>query len=295
MSPRPGPGLLAVRVLAAGLNRADLIAYGSAPTSAPGRELAGEITAVGDGVEGFAVGDRIMARGHGFAATAVVEARLAIAAPEGLSDEEAGALPVALTTMHDAIVTHGHLAPGGRVLIHAASSGVGVTGVQLAAAFGASTIFATSRSSTKLDVIGRHVGPIDSELVTIDTSVEAFEEVATDVDLIVDNVGASVLEGNIVAAAVQGRIVQVGRLGGREATIDLDELARKRIELIGVTFRTRSDDEVAEIFTRVRDDLGDRLTLFRPRIAGRFALADLEVAFAELAADRHVGKIVVVP
>jgi NADPH:quinone reductase len=295
MTEAPGPGQLLVEVKAAGLNRADLTASGDDPAAAPGRELAGVVAALGDTVDGFSVGDRVMGRGAGFNAEALVDSRLALRVPDGLSDEEAAALPVALSTMHDALVTHGRMKQGHRVLMHAASSGVGVTGVQLAAAFGASTVFATSRSSDKFDIIADHLGHLDCELVPIDTSTQVFQDVATNVDLIVDNVGASVLEGNIIAAAIKGRIVQVGRLGGRDGRIDLDELARKRIELIGVTFRTRTPDEVAEIFQRVNEDVGDRLEAFKPRIAATFALADISEAFNELARNHHVGKIVVVP
>jgi NADPH:quinone reductase len=290
-----GPDQIRVRVHAAGLNRADLLDAERGPGRSPGRELAGEVIEVGSSVEGWVIGQRIMSRGAGFAAEAVVMASHAMPVPESFSYEEAGALPVALMTMHDAVATNGQLSPGQRVLVHAATSGVGVTGVQLSALLGASTVFATSRSASKLDVLSSFVGELPCQVVFIDTSLVSFSEVATDVDVIVDNVGASVLVGNISACRIGGRLVQVGRLGGRMAQIDLDELARKRIALVGVTFRTRSDDEVADVVKKVMADVGDRFDAIRPRIERVYPLADLDQAFNDLRSNQHVGKLAVVP
>jgi NADPH:quinone reductase len=287
-------GELLVGVRAAGINRADLPDFRRAPDAATGRELAGEVLDVGDGVDGFAPGDRVMSRGAGFAQEATVPARHAMHVPDELSWEEAGALPVALMTMHDALATRGQVRDGDRVLVHAATSGVGVTGVQLAAMLGASTVFATSRSADKLGVLRDFVEPLACDMVAIDTTSTPFETIATDVDVTVDNIGASVAAGNIAAAAIRGRIVQVGRLGGREATIDLEELARKRISLIGVTFRTRSDNDVAEVVRLVVAGVGDRLGELRPRIERAYPLAELATAFDDLARNEHVGKLVVV-
>lgn len=295
MTESAGAGELLVRVRAAGLNRADYLEWRRSGSAVAGRELAGEVVEVGAGVTGWSVGDRLMARGPGFSSEPIaVPARFAMAVPESFSWEEAGAVPVALMTMHDAIVTRGRLGSGGRVLVHAATSGVGVAGVQLAGLLGASVVFGTSRSAAKLDVLRAHLGSLPCELVLIDTTTTPFESVAADVDVIVDNIGASVLAGNIAAAAIAGRIVQVGRLGGAMAEIDLEELARKRIELIGVTFRTRSEGDVAEIVDRALDQIGDHLDAIRPRIERTYPLAELPTALEDLAGDSHVGKLVVV-
>ena len=284
-----------MRVRAAGINRADLLEARLAPGPLPGRELAGELIEVAPEVEGWVLGERVMSRGPGFASEAVVAARDLMRVPDSFSFEEAGALPVAVMTMHDALVTNGLLGLGGRVLVHAATSGVGVAGVQIGALMGATAVYATSRSAAKLAVLRSHLGELDCELVCVDTSVTAFETVATDVDVIVDNVGASALRGNLVACRVGGRIVQVGRLGGGEVEIDLDELARKRIGLIGVTFRTRTEDDVAEIVRRLVGDIGTRLAAVRPRIQRVYPLGELDTALSDLAANNHVGKIVMVP
>ena len=289
------PDRVRVRVRAAGINRADLLDAGRAGARRPGREFSGEIIEIGSNVEGWVRGDRVMGRGPGFAAEAIVAPGQLMPVPDSFSFAEAGALPVALLTMHDALVTNGLLGPGGRVLVHAATSGVGVTGVQISALLGASVVYATSRSATKLAVLRSHLGELDCELVCVDTSATAFDTVVTDVDIIVDNVGASVLRGNLSACRIGGRIVQVGRLGGGDAEIDLDELARKRVALIGVTFRTRTEDDVAEIVRRVLADLRPRLEAIRPRIERSYPLSQLEAAFAHLAENKHVGKIVVTP
>lgn len=205
-------------------------------------------------------------------------------------------MPLALMTMHDALMTNGALRPRGRVLIHAATSGVGVLGVRLASMMGASVVFATSRSPGKLLTLLDYLGDLaPCELIGIDTSASAFETVAIEVDVIVDNIGASVLAGNLVAARVGGRIVQVGRLGGAKAEIDLEELARKRIALVGVTFRTRSESDVSEVVRLATRDVGDRMEALRPRIEQVYRLSELDSALTALGTNEHVGKLVVTP
>jgi NADPH2:quinone reductase len=308
--PVPSATEILVRVRAAGLNRADLLARrGAYPRSAGGRaadpfvagaELAGEIVAVGGEVDRWSVGDRVMAQGAGYAELATVDQGLVMSIPDGLDWPEAGALPVAALTMHDALRTNGGLVAGGTVLVHAATSGVGQVALVLAARFGASVILGTSRSSAKLAVLEEFLRPLSCEFVAIDTSRDDFAAVTrqeTDkrgVDVIVDNVGGSVLEGNVAAAAIGGRIVQVGRLGGRTASIDLDEVARKRISLIGVTFRTRTLADKIAVVERFVADLPDPAGL-GPRIDATFPLADAEAAQDALARDAHVGKLVLLP
>jgi NADPH2:quinone reductase len=146
------------------------------------------------------------------------------------------------------------------------------------------------------------VGPLPCPHVVVDVTGDEFvaavrsqSDDGQGAHLIIDNVGASVLRDNIAAARVTGRIVQVGRLGGRHAEIDLDELARKRITLVGVTFRTRSKDEGAEVVRRCVEDLGDQLARYRPRIERVFPLEQILDARAAMQCNEHVGKIVVVP
>jgi NADPH:quinone reductase-like Zn-dependent oxidoreductase len=318
--PTPGKGQILVRVRAAGLNRADLatragthVVGGSAPAhpqstgarpAGPvvgGAELAGTVVEVGPGVRRWHTGDAVMAQGAGYAELAVVDAELAMPVPPALSWEEAGALPVALLTMHDAIATKGRLAPGETAVIHAATSGVGTVGVALAAQLGAGRVIATSRSPAKFATLHDHLGALPCPVVDVDTTGTDLAAAVLEAtggrgaDVIVDNVGAAVLAGNVAAAALRARIVQVGRLGGRTAELDLDELARKQVSLIGVTFRTRTPAERAEIVRLCLEDLGADLERYRPRVERTFALDDAAEAQDALAANTHVGKLVLLP
>jgi NADPH2:quinone reductase len=304
--PEPRAGQLLVRVRAAGVNRADLAVTAGTyhGRAAPGRfgagsELAGEIVAIGADVEGWAIGDRVMAMGQGFAELAVVDAALAMAVPAGLTDDVAGALPVALATMHDALITHGRFEAGQHAVVNAASSGVGVVGVRLALHAGAATVIGTSRSAAKRDQLTDLVADDRFAAVAPDDLVARAHELTggRGVDVIVDNVGASALADNIAIAKVLGRIAQVGRLGGRTATLDLDELARKRISLIGVTFRTRSAAERRAVVEAAWTDTADAVAAGAvvPVVHATYPLDGVEEAHRELAADLHVGKLVICP
>jgi NADPH:quinone reductase len=303
--PVPAADQLLVRVRAAGLNRADLSARASAAQAGPaiaGLELAGEVEAVGAQVSRWRPGDRVMGRGSGFAELALLGDGDAIAVPADLSWEEAGAMPVTLLTAHDALVTNGRLRPGELVVVNAGSSGVGVSAARMAGLLGAGAVVSATTTAAKETAIRAAVGPLPCPLVVTDATGDEFVAVVRGqsgdgqgAHLFIDNVGASVLRDNMAAARVTGRIVQVGRLGGRHAEIDLDELARKRLTLVGVTFRTRSRDEGAEVVRRCVGDLGDQLTRYRPRIDRVFPLAQITDARAAMLRNEHVGKIVVVP
>lgn len=301
--PEPGPNEVLVRVHAAGLNRADLLARAGAypigqgtqpPTSVVGGlELAGEVIATGADVGGVAAGDRVMAMGQGYAERACVDHRLVLPVPGSYSWAEAGATPVCLLTSHDALVTNGRVAAGDAVLVQGVTSGVGCAAVALSGWLGAKPILGTTRSPRKLD-------RMSAELIGVDSAHEDVAEAtsaATDghgADVIIDNVGATALRSSVAAAAISGRIVQVGRLGGRTAEIDLDEVARKRLSLIGVTFRTRTPAERAAVVSACLETVGDDLAggALRPIVEQTFPLEQAEEAQAALACDEHVGKFV---
>jgi NADPH:quinone reductase len=303
--PGPAADQVLVRVRAAGLNRADLSARASAAQAGPtiaGLELAGEVEAVGTQVSRWRSGDRVMGRGNGFAELAVLGDADAIAVPADLNWEEAGAMPVTLLTAHDALVTNGRLRPGELVVVNAGSSGVGICAARMAGMLGAGAVVSVTTSPSKTEAIHAAVGPLPCPLVVVDMTGDGFIAAVRSqshdglgADLIIDNVGASVLHDNMAAARVTGRIVQVGRLGGRHAEIDLDELARKRLTLVGVTFRTRSRAECAEVVRRCLADLGDQLARHRPQIDRVFPLSQILDARAAMLTSQHVGKIVVVP
>ena len=305
-APRPSAEQLLVRVRAAGVNRADLAVtagtYHGSSAARPfvaGGELAGEVVDVGTGVVGWQVGDRVMAMGRGFAELTVVEAALAMRVPDSLGWSAGGALPVALATMHDALVTNGRFQAGQRVLVNAASSGVGVVGVRMALHAGASVVVGTSRSAEKRRRLTELIPDERFSAVAPDDLVSVGEQLTggNGIDVIVDNVGASALSANLSVAAIGGRIVQVGRLGGRSGEIDLDELARKRITLAGVTFRTRSPAERAEVAQRAWLAMADAIAsgAVVPTVHAEYPLDDVPAAHEALARDDHVGKLVIVP
>lgn len=302
--PEPGPVQVLVKVRAAGLNRADLIMasgrmHGSAggPGAVLGLEFSGEVVQVGAEVEGFKPGDRVMCSGAAaYAEYAVADfGRTAKIPANNMSFAQAATLPVALQTMHDAVVTNGRLAKGESVLIQGASSGVGLMGLQIAKLKGARLVIGSSTNAerrVRLREFGADLAIDSSSTGWADQVREATG--GKGVDLIVDQISASVANDNMKAAAVRGRIVNVGRLGGFKGEFDFDLHALKRIDYIGVTFRTRSVEEVREINRRMRQDLWGAVeagTLALP-IDRTFTLEEAAAALAYMRANRHFGKIV---
>jgi NADPH2:quinone reductase len=212
-----------------------------------------------------------------------------------MSYEQAATLPVALQTMHNAVVTAGRIQAGETVLIQGASSGVGLMGLQIAKLKGARLVIGTSTNAGRRQKLAEFGADL-----AVDTTQPAWaDEVlkATDgkgVDLIVDQVSASVANENLRAAAVLGRIVNVGRLGGFRGEFDFDLHAMKRIDYIGVTFRTRSLAEVRAIVRAMRADLwGDvESGKLRLPIDRAFPLDQAPAALAHMRANAHFGKIV---
>ena len=302
--PKLGPTQVLVRVRAAGLNRADLIMasghmHGSAggPGTVLGLEFAGEVEAVGGDVKELKPGDRVMCSGNGgYAEYAVTDwGRVAAIPANNMSYEQAATLPVALQTMHNAVVTAGRLKAGETVLIQGASSGVGLMGLQIAKLKGARLVLGSSTNAKRRERLVEYGADL-----AVDTTQKGWADAvlkATDgkgVDLIVDQVSASVANENLRAAAVLGRILNVGRLGGFKGEFDFDLHAMKRIDYIGVTFRTRSIEEVREIVRRTRADLWGAVEsgALRLPIDRTFPLDQAAAALAHMRANAHFGKIV---
>ena len=302
-APVPGRDHVLVRVRACGLNRADLgVAAGhmhgslGGPGTIVGMEFAGEVVEVGAEVSAVKPGERVMCSGAGaFAELAVADWGRATPIPAGMGFEQAATLPVALQTMHNALVTAGRLAAGESVLIQGASSGVGLMALQIARHMGAALVIGSSTNAMRREKL-KHFGAD----LAVDTTDPAWPDAvlaATEgkgVHLIIDQVSASVANANMKSARVLGRNVNVGRLGGAKGEFDYDLHALKRIAYIGVTFRTRSIEEVREINRRMRADLWGAVeagTLRLP-LDRSFPLAEAAAALAHMRANAHFGKIV---
>ena len=302
--PKPGPAQVLVRVRSSGLNRADLIMASGRPHgnaggagTVLGLEWAGEVVEVGAEVKNVKPGDRVMCSGNGgYAEYAVSDWGRTQAIPaNNMSWEQAATLPVALQTMHNAVVTAGRLKAGEAILIQGASSGVGLMGLQIAKLMGARLVVGTSTNPerrAKLKDFGADLAVDSKDPKWADQVLEATG--GKGVDLIVDQISGYVANDNLRATAILGRIVNVGRLGGFKGEFDFDLHALRRIDYIGVTFRTRSVEEVREINRLMRQDLWSAVEegkLALP-IDRTFPLADAAAALAHMKSNAHLGKIV---
>ncbi len=304
--PAPKAAQVLVRVRANGLNRADLgmtkgHAHGSAGGvgTVLGMEWAGEVAELGPDARGVKIGDRVMGSG----AAAFAEYTLAdhgrlfhIPSTSNMSFEEAATYPVALATMHNAVVTNGGLQPGQSVLIQGASSGVGLMAMQIAKLKGAKLVIGSSTDQMRrgrLKEFGADLAVDSSDPGWVDQVLKATD--GKGVDLIVDQVSGKLANQNLAATRILGRIVNVGRLGGTHGDFNFDLHAARRIHYIGVTFRTRSIEEIREIFNEVKNDIwpaveGGKLKLPIDKV---YPFGKIAEAFDHMEANKHLGKIVV--
>ncbi|MEA2990568.1 MAG: NADPH:quinone reductase, partial [Alphaproteobacteria bacterium] len=289
---------------ATSLNRADLsVAMGhqhgrvGGVGARLGLECAGEVEAVGSAVKGFKAGDRVMAAAPGGYAEYIAadEHRATRIPANNMTYEQAACLPVALQTLHNAIVTAGRFKRGESLLIQGASSGVGLMGMQIGKFLGASIVMGTSTNA------GRRARLKDYGCdLALDSSDPKWPEAVKEatggrgVDLVVDMVSGPTVNGSLDATRILGRIVNVGRLGGQKGEFNFDLHAMKRIDYIGVTNRTRTPAELNEVTRRMREDLWPAVeagTLSLP-IDKTFPLAQVTAALAMMKANGHFGKIV---
>jgi len=304
--PQPKGTQVLVRVRACGLNRADLgmtkgHAHGAAGGvgTVLGMEWAGEIAEVGPEAKGVKVGERVMGSGGAAFAeyTLADHGRLFRIPPNAnMNFEEASTLPVALATMHNAVVTNGALQPGQTVLIQGASSGVGLMAMQIAKFKGAKLVIGSSTDATRrgrLKEFGADLAVDSKDPGWVDQVLKATN--GEGVDLIVDQVSGPVANQNLKATKVKGRIVNVGRLGGTHGDFNFDLHAARRIQYIGVTFRTRSIEEIRDIFNEVQKDIWPAVESRKLQlpIDKVFAFDDIGKAFERMEANQHLGKIVV--
>lgn len=300
--PRPTETQVLVRVKAAGLNRADLNAAKSTPDASGkpiGMEWAGEVVEVGSQVSGIRAGDPVMCSGTGgYAEYAVTDQGRVMPIPSGMSMEQAGVLQLALLTAHDALMTHGRLKAGEHVLVQGASSGVGIMSMLIAKVLGADRIIGTSTNESRRNRLQTYGATHAFDSRDADWPDQVMR--ATDgkgVDVTVDMITGTTVKPGMQCAALRGRIVNVGRLGGSGGEFNFDLHALRRLEYIGVTFRTRTLPEIRDIVARARKDLWEAITAgaLNLPIDKSFALKDAVAAQARMKANQHFGKLVLIP
>ena len=297
--PQPGPGQVLLKMHAAALNRGEFIPGGLIKGSASkpaGIEGAGEIAALGAGVSGLQLGQRVMGRCVGaFAEYALMDAREALPVPAAMSMETAAAIALTFLVVHDMLVTQGHLQAGQWMLVTGVSSGVGVAALQAAQVMGAKVI-GTSGSAAKLAQLQR-LG-LDLGLHTREPDFAAAVIEATGgagVNLVVNTVGGSVFAECVRCMAFEGRLATVGYVDHTlKAEIDLQALHSKRLTLFGVSNTLRSAEQRA---AGVPAFVNDWLPAFadgrlEPVLDRVFGFADLPAAQAYMQANQHLGKIV---
>jgi NADPH2:quinone reductase len=300
--PEPKPNEVLIKVRASSLNRADLLVASGHQHGGVGARLglecSGEVAAVGSEVKDLHPGDRVMGSAPGgFAEYVATDAGRVHKIPaNNMTYEQAACFPIALQTMHNAVVTAGRLKRGETFLMQGASAGMGLMGLQIGKYMGAALVIGTSTNAARRARLPEYGA--DLALDTTDPNWPAEVKKATDgkgVDLVVDLISDGVMNGNLEATKILGRIVNVGRLGGMKGEFDFDKHAMRRIDYIGVTFRTRSAEEVREINRRMRADLWPAIEagkLALP-IYKTYPLAEIAPALAVMRANAHFGKIVI--
>lgn len=294
--PRCEAGQVRIRVVAAGINRADLLQAAGLYPPPPGvshilgLECAGIISEVSEGSR-WQVGDRVCAllAGGGMAQEVCVDARHVLPVPQGLSLLQAAAIPEVYATAWLNIFQLAKLQPGEKVLLHAGASGVGSAAIQLCKAFH-SPCWVSVGSAERLaycQALGAEGGVIRGD------NIDGLQGFAP-FDVILDPVGASYAALNLKILGLDGRWVNIGLMGGRRAELDLAQLLSKRVQLIGSTLRSRSDAFKGELIAQLTDKVWPLFSsgALDPQVEEVFAWTDAEAAFAQLASNQVNGKVV---
>jgi putative PIG3 family NAD(P)H quinone oxidoreductase len=299
--PQPAAGEVRIRVAAAGVNRADVMqrmGHYPPPPGAPeypGLEVSGTVDAVGEGVDGWAVGDEACAllSGGGYAELVCVPAGQVLPVPEGVSLEDAAALPEVVSTVWSNVFMTANLLPGQTLLVHGGSSGIGTMAIQLAREVGAH-VAVTAGSAEKLEAC-RALG---AEVLVNYREEDFVERVraatgGAGADVVLDNMGAKYLARNVAVLAPNGRLVVIGLQGGRTAELDLGTLLAKRAAVIATSLRARPAGEKATIVAAVREHVWPLVAAgrVRPVVHARYPLADAAAAHRALEESGHIGKI----
>lgn len=301
-TPRAGDGELLIEVVAAGVNRPDVIQrlglYPPPPGASdlPGLEVAGTVAAVGAGVSGWNTGDRVCAltNGGGYAEYVTAPAGQCLPVPRELDLLDAAGLPETCFTVWTNVFERGRLQPGESLLVHGGSSGIGTTAIQIACALGA-TVYATAGSEEKCQACVE-LGASWAVNYKEEDFQEVLARVTEDagVDVILDMVGGDYINRNIQLAALDGRIVNIAFQAGFEAMVNFVPVLRKRLTLTASTLRPQSSAAKAAIAAGLREHVWPLLVQgkFKPVIAATFPLAEASAAHELMESSRHIGKII---
>ncbi|OAS95430.1 NAD(P)H-quinone oxidoreductase [Achromobacter xylosoxidans] len=290
-----------IEVAYAGVNRPDVLqrsgSYPPPPGASPylGLEVAGTVVAVGPDATRWQVGDRVCALtpGGGYAQYCLADERHCLPVPRGLDLLSAAAIPENYFTVWTNVFERARLAAGEKFLVHGGSSGIGLTAIQLARAFGAevwTTVGNQEKAEACLKAGAQHA------LIYRDTDFEAEVRQATGgqgVDVILDMVGGAYINKNLRLLAVNGRLVQIAFLEGSKAEIDALPIMTKRLSFTGSTLRPRSDDDKGAIAQALADKVLPLMEQGRclPLIHQVFPLEEAAQAHALMESSRHIGKI----
>ncbi len=295
--PRPGAGEVLVDVVATAVNRADTLQrqgfYPPPPGASEviGLECSGRIAELGEGVEGWSVGDEVCAllAGGGYAARVAVPVGQVMPVPSGVPLVEAAALPEVAATVWSNVFMTAHLAKGERFLVHGGAGGIGTMAIQLAVARGAE-VFTTAGSPEKLELC-RSLGA-----TAISYRDEDFVDVLSEVggaDVVLDNMGAKYLGRNVAALATGGRLVIIGFQGGTKGELDIQALLRKRGSVTATSLRARPLEEKAAICCGVVENVWPHVAAgrIRPIVETTMPLEDVARAHQLMEDGAHTGKI----
>jgi NADPH:quinone reductase len=300
--PSPARGEVLIDVEAAGVNRPDVLQrlgkYPPPPGASdiPGLEIAGTIAALGDGVSGFAIGDRVCAlvAGGGYAERAAVPHEQVLPIPKGLTSIQAAGIPETFFTVWTNVFQRGDLKDGESILIHGGTSGIGTTAIQLARAFGA-MVLTTAGSDDKCEA-ARKLGAAHAFNYRTTDWVAETRRVTNGrgVDLVLDIVGGDYIPRNLDLLAVEGRLVQIAFLKTAKSELDFSIMMRKRAWITGSTLRPRTPAEKGVIARDLREHVWPLLAqgVIAPVIHATFPLGQASEAHRLMETSTHVGKII---
>jgi NADPH2:quinone reductase len=301
-TPKPGVGQILIKVAAAGVNRPDVQQrMGAYPPPAghsplPGLEVSGTVAALGSGVTRWKVGDKVcsLLNGGGYAEYALAEDVVALPVPSGLDMIKAAAVPETFCTVWNNVFERGRLTAGEWFMVHGGTSGIGTTAIQLAKAFGAKVI-ATAGSAEKCKAC-LELGADKAINYRSEDFVAAAKEATggKGVDVTLDMVAGDYTERNILAAADEGRIVQIAVLGGADVKFNIARVMMKRVTLTGSTLRPRTREVKAGFARALEAKVWPLLEQGKVKVVmdSTFALAKAADAHRRLETSEHVGKIV---